>query len=44
MSDEKEIREVTRAERKHKTAKQQEADLREFMLKAIRDCDEKSFL
>lgn len=44
MSDEKEIREVMRAERRHKTVKQQEADLREFMLKAIRNCDEESFL
>ena len=44
MSDEKEIREVMRAERKHKTVKQQEADLRQFMLKAIRNCDEESFL
>jgi hypothetical protein len=35
MSDEKDIREVMRAERKHKTVKQQDADLRQFMLKAI---------
>jgi hypothetical protein len=39
MSDEKEIREVMRAERKHKTVEQQEADLKQFMLKAIRNCD-----
>jgi hypothetical protein len=44
MSDEKEIREVMRAERKHKTVKQHEADLKQFMLKAIRNCDEEGFL
>jgi hypothetical protein len=44
MCDEKEIREVMRAERKHRTVKQQEADLRRFMLTAIRNCDEESFL
>jgi hypothetical protein len=44
MSDDEEIREVMRAEQKHKTVKQQEADLRQFMLKAIRHCDEESFL
>jgi len=44
MSDEKEIREVMRAERKHKTVKQQEADLKQFMLMAIRNRDEESFL
>jgi hypothetical protein len=44
MSDEKEIREVIRAERRHKTVKQQEADLKQFMLTAIRNRDEESFL
>jgi hypothetical protein len=44
MSDEKDIREVMRGDRRGKTVRQQEADLKRFMLTAIRNCDEESFL
>ncbi len=44
MSDEKEIRDVMKAERRRRTEERLEADLKGYLLKAIKDGNEEQFM
>src|SRR5271168_333005 len=44
MAEEKEIREVMRGDRANRTSARQKADLKNDMLRAIRECDEAAFM
>jgi restriction endonuclease Mrr len=44
MSDEKEIQEVMQAERMQRTSERQKANLRSDMLRAIKECNEETFM